>query len=190
MLIYILTGAVWVIAFAFPLISILSTHNGADHGGFYSRAGAWVGLVLLGHVRAHFRTDWWKQCWVNPEYTVYSLWLEYFWIFVAMAVTVCLLTWVLFSLQRNKQSARHFPQVLCDSMELREKNEPPKPSGHHPAFLIYQIIYIICTAPLAVSRMAAMTGTKSGWVFYGIAGAMIASHGKSLPALPKIYEHH
>ena len=119
MLIYILTGAVWVIAFAFPLISILSTHNGADHGGFYTRAGAWVGLVLLGHVRAHFRTDWWKQCWVNPEYTVYSLWLEYFWIFVAMAVTVCLLTWVLFSLQRNKQSARHFPQVICDSMELR-----------------------------------------------------------------------
>ncbi|ETS80918.1 hypothetical protein PFICI_08447 [Pestalotiopsis fici W106-1] len=157
MLIYILTGTVWVIAFAFPLISILSTHNGADHGGFYSRAGAW--------------------CWVNPKYTVYSLWLEYFWIFVAMAVTVCLLMWVLFSLQRNNQSARHFPQVLCDSMEAREKNEPPKPSGHHPAFLIYQIIYIICTAPLAISRMAAMTGTKPGWVFYGIAGAMIASHG-------------
>lgn len=63
-------------------------------------------------------------------------------------------------------------------MEPREKKEPPKPSGHHPSFLVYQIIYIICTAPLAISRMAAMTGTKAGWVFYGIAGAMIASHGK------------
>ncbi|KAI4599067.1 hypothetical protein KJ359_002484 [Pestalotiopsis sp. 9143b] len=156
-LIYTLTATVWVIAFAFPLAGILGSHNGAEHGGFYSRAGAW--------------------CWVNPDYTVFSLWLEYFWIFVAMAVTVCLLVWVLVSLQRNNQSARHFPQVLCESMEPREKKEPPKPSGHHPSFLVYQIIYIICTAPLAISRMAAMTGTKAGWVFYGIAGAMIASHG-------------
>ncbi|KAI0139274.1 hypothetical protein BJ166DRAFT_125834 [Pestalotiopsis sp. NC0098] len=156
-LIYTLTATVWIIAFAFPLAGILGSHNGAEHGGFYSRAGAW--------------------CWVNPEYTVFSLWLEYFWIFVAMAVTVCLLVWVLVSLQRNNQSARHFPQVICESMEPREKKEPPKPSGHHPSFLVYQIIYIICTAPLAISRMAAMTGTKAGWVFYGIAGAMIASHG-------------
>jgi hypothetical protein len=95
-----------------------------------------------------------------------------------MFVTVFLLAFVTASLYRNNQSARHFPTSVSEMMEPRQKNEPPKPSGHHPAFLVYQIIYIICTAPLAISRMASMTGCKSGWIFYGIAGAMIASHGK------------
>ncbi|KAK6083296.1 integral membrane protein [Seiridium cupressi] len=149
-------AVVWIVAFGFPLGSILGTHNGVEHGGFYARAGAW--------------------CWVNSAYSPFSLWLEYFWIFLAMAVTVFLLVFVLVSLYRNNQSARHFPLSLAESMERRQRNEPPKPSGHHPAFLVYQIIYIICTAPLASSRMAAMTGIKSGWAFYGFAGAMIASH--------------
>lgn len=94
-----------------------------------------------------------------------------------MAVTVFLLAFVLVLLYQNNQSVRHFPPTVAEPMEPREKDEPPKPSGHHPAFLIYQIIYIMCTVPLAISRMAAMTGTEPGWVFYGIAGAMIASHG-------------
>lgn len=155
--IYAATASVWVIAFGLPLGGVVGTQNGVDHGGFYARAGAW--------------------CWVNSSYSTLALWLEYFWIFVAMAVTVFLLVFVLVSLHQNNQSARHFPPNLAESMEPRDRNEPPKPSGHHPAFLVYQIIYIICTAPLAISRVAAMTGTKSGWVFYGIAGAMIASHG-------------
>lgn len=94
-----------------------------------------------------------------------------------MAVTVVLLVLVLFSLYRHNRSARHFPPIASEPMEPREKSEPPKPSGHHPAFLVYQVIYIICTAPLAISRMTAMTGVKASWTFYGIAGAMIASHG-------------
>ncbi|KAH8200525.1 hypothetical protein TruAng_005302 [Truncatella angustata] len=155
--IYASTALVWVIAFALPFGSVLGTQNGADHGGFYARAGAW--------------------CWVNPQYGALGLWLEYFWIFVAMAVTVFLLLLVIISLYRNNQSVRHFPSTVSKSMEPREKNEPPKPSGHHPAFLVYQIIYIVCTAPLAISRMTAMSGVKAGWPFYGIAGSLIASHG-------------
>ncbi|KAF2993781.1 hypothetical protein E8E14_001497 [Neopestalotiopsis sp. 37M] len=69
--------------------------------GWFMQVGKLVcsGMLVLISVNTYTTI-----CWVNPEYTVYSLWLEYFWIFVAMAVT-------------------------------------------------------------------------SGWVFYGIAGAMIASHG-------------
>lgn len=40
--IYIATASVWVIAVALPLGSIIGTRNGAGHGGFYTRAGAWV----------------------------------------------------------------------------------------------------------------------------------------------------
>ncbi|KAI1862380.1 uncharacterized protein JN550_010242 [Neoarthrinium moseri] len=161
--IYIATAAVWVIAITLPLSSVLTTKNGIDHGGFYARAGAW--------------------CWVNQAYGTEALWLEYFWIFLAMGLTVLLLGVTLFSMLWNNQSARHLPSQVsatASGMELREKDEPPKPSGQHPAFLAYQAIYILCTAPLAISRMAAMGGVKAGWTFYSISGSLIASHGTFL----------
>jgi hypothetical protein len=96
-----------------------------------------------------------------------------------MALTLLLLILIVASLKRNKQSARHLPVRISDSMEARDRDEPPKPSGQHPAFLLYPIIYIICTAPLAIGRMASMAGAKPGWIFYGVAGSMIASHGES-----------
>lgn len=34
----------------------------------------------------------------------------------------------------------------------------PKQSGHHPAFLIYPLVYFICCAPMALGPMILMAG--------------------------------
>ncbi|KAJ0158719.1 hypothetical protein CTA2_11023 [Colletotrichum tanaceti] len=53
----------------------------------------------------------------------------------------------------------------------------PSSAGHHPAFLIYPIIYILCTAPLALGRVITMAGKEVSLEYFCLAGAMIASNG-------------
>lgn len=59
----------------------------------------------------------------------------------------------------------------------RGKKAPPRPSGHHPAFLIYPFIYLLVTGPLATGRMLTMAGYNVSMTFYLFAGALSASHG-------------
>ena len=49
--------------------------------------------------------------------------------------------------------------------------------GRHPAFLIYPIIYVLCTAPLALGRIATMAGADVPLSYFCVAGALIASNG-------------
>lgn len=50
-------------------------------------------------------------------------------------------------------------------------------TGHHPAFLIYPILYILCTAPLGGVRTATGAGMKLSATWYCVTGALVASHG-------------
>ncbi len=43
--------------------------------------------------------------------------------------------------------------------------------------IIYPMVYVVCTLPLAAGRMAAMTGRNIPYAYYCIAGAMITSCG-------------
>ncbi|KAL6414495.1 hypothetical protein AUP68_01024 [Ilyonectria robusta] len=48
---------------------------------------------------------------------------------------------------------------------------------HNPAFLIYPVIYVLCTLPLALGRIATMAGADVPLGYFCFAGAMIASNG-------------
>lgn len=50
-------------------------------------------------------------------------------------------------------------------------------STRHPTFLLYPIIYVMCTAPLAAGRIASMAGNKVPLSYFCFAGTMIASAG-------------
>lgn len=141
---------------------------------------------------------------MSIAYDEYRLWLEYFWIFLAMGITIILHLLIFWSLFRNNQSSRHLPRKCCSSQSssaasqltslqshhhrrggdgLSRSNstwsDPLRPSGHHPAFLIYPLIYIVCATPLAVGRAMDMAGAGDtiGLKYYGFAGALVASHG-------------
>lgn len=77
-----------------------------------------------------------------------------------------------------------FSQPLAHSRpsaSTRSSANNPSPrmnsSGHHPAFLIYPIIYVLCTAPLALGRVVSMSGKDVSVAYFCLAGAMIASNG-------------
>lgn len=49
--------------------------------------------------------------------------------------------------------------------------------GHNPAFLIYPIIYVTCTLPLATGRVATMAGGQVPLGYFCFAGALISFNG-------------
>jgi hypothetical protein len=50
-------------------------------------------------------------------------------------------------------------------------------AGYHPAFLLYPIIYVVCTLPLAAGRIATMAGLTVPYWWFCLAGALITSNG-------------
>lgn len=50
-------------------------------------------------------------------------------------------------------------------------------SLRHPAFLIYPIIYVVCTLPLALGRIATMAGAEVPLSYFCASGALITSNG-------------
>lgn len=53
----------------------------------------------------------------------------------------------------------------------------PTKSGHHPAFLIYPLVYFVCCVPMALGPMILMAGVTIKAEYFLWAGAMIASNG-------------
>ena len=49
--------------------------------------------------------------------------------------------------------------------------------GATPLMLVYPLIYVVCTSPLAIGRIAALAGGKPSLTYFCVAGAMIASNG-------------
>lgn len=64
---------------------------------------------------------------------------------------------------------------LSGTWRPRLKN--PFGSGHHPAFLIYPLVYFICCIPMALGPMILLAGVNIKQDYFIWAGAMIASNG-------------
>ncbi|KAJ3578245.1 hypothetical protein NPX13_g2323 [Xylaria arbuscula] len=48
---------------------------------------------------------------------------------------------------------------------------------HHPVFLIYPVIYLLCILPLAIGRVSTMAGSEPSLGYFCAAGALVASNG-------------
>ncbi|KAK4159191.1 hypothetical protein QBC43DRAFT_132027 [Cladorrhinum sp. PSN259] len=102
-------------------------------------------------------------CWINIEYETYRLTLHYLWIFISLAITSILYGLIFFHLRKHSQpSTSATPEHTC---------------GHHRAFLLYPVIYVVCTAPLAFGRIATMVGADVPISYFCAAGALITSNG-------------
>ncbi|KAH7027236.1 G protein-coupled glucose receptor regulating Gpa2-domain-containing protein [Microdochium trichocladiopsis] len=156
---YAMIGFLWVFVYLMGGLGVAITNNGKEAGGLYVRAAAW--------------------CWMNVKYEKYRLWLHYFWIFVSLALTSLLYTLVFLSL-RSKKPATSSNNRQGDSRGdsgIDAAAAAMAASGHHPAFLVYPIIYVICTAPLAFGRIATMAGANVSVEYFCLAGSLIASNG-------------
>jgi hypothetical protein len=146
---YIIILGIWIFVYAISLIPVAATRNGADVGGFFVRAGAW--------------------CWMNNEYENLRLLTHYLFIFIAIGVTCSLYTAIFLSLRRQAGTK--------DGEASEEVTELQFQLSRNPAFLIYPVIYVLCTLPLALGRLLTMAGAKVPIGYFCFAGAMIASNG-------------
>ncbi|KAK8072893.1 hypothetical protein PG996_006241 [Apiospora saccharicola] len=161
---YVSIAAVWLFTYVPAGAGVAITHNGRGGGGWFSWSNGW--------------------CWVNSNFRVQRFWLGYFWIFLSVGLTILIYAAIFVTmLRRKKLSWRHMPDLEEDmdrdlqSLPPRGKKAPPRPSGHHPVFLVYPFIYLLVTGPLATGRMLTMAGYNVSMTYYLLAGAISASHG-------------
>ncbi|KAI0018200.1 G protein-coupled glucose receptor regulating Gpa2-domain-containing protein [Xylariomycetidae sp. FL0641] len=108
-------------------------------------------------------------CWINVAYENLRLLTHYLFIFLSIATTT--VTYLAIFLQLRRQKRRG----------ALDRGRLPKAS-HHPAFLMYPVIYLLCILPLALGRAASMVGagrhnSTPPPGYFGFAGALIASNG-------------
>ncbi|KAI0443733.1 hypothetical protein F4803DRAFT_297740 [Xylaria telfairii] len=102
-------------------------------------------------------------CWINEEYGNIRLLTHYIFIFIAIALSWALYTAIFLSLRRQQRRG--------DLANARNSGY------HHPAFLIYPVIYLICILPLAVGRVASMAQKDPPIAYFVFSGALVASNG-------------
>jgi hypothetical protein len=106
---------------------------------------------------------------MNREYENLRLLTHYLFIFIAIAITCSLYTAIFISLRRQARTG--------DGENDEGPTELQVQLGRNPAFLIYPVIYVLCTLPLALGRLLTMAGAKVPTEYFCFAGAMIASNG-------------
>lgn len=85
------------------------------------------------------------------------------------------------ALTSRRPPLRHKVSVLSamttSSNTSRGPAEPRLQFDHHPAFLVYPLIYVVCTLPLAMGRVGTLAGANVPYWYFCMAGALITSNG-------------
>ena len=92
------------------------------------------------------------QCWISKKHDQERLWLHYLWIFVCMFGTVVTYILIFLSIKAKSRTRVHtdFPN--------EDGSDPAAMKRAAKYMIIYPVVYVICTLPLAGGRMASMTG--------------------------------
>lgn len=114
---------------------------------FYVRAGAW--------------------CWINGKYDSERLWLHYLWILIAEFGTIILYSTMVIILRRRIKSSYYANTPGRERLAKAAAN----------AIVMYPLVYVICTLPLASARVASSVGADVDFLTLCVAGAMITSNG-------------
>ncbi|KAF4973987.1 hypothetical protein FZEAL_9055, partial [Fusarium zealandicum] len=146
---YIAIAAIWVFVYAVSFGPIAWTRGGVEYGGFFVRAGSW--------------------CWINRRYETLRLVTHYLFIFMALVATSTLYFIIFSSIRRQARSGSIPKYDDGDSTKLQ--------LSRNPAFLIYPVIYVLCTSPLALGRIATMAGASVPNSYFCFAGAIIGCNG-------------
>lgn len=102
---------------------------------------------------------------MNIEYPILRLVTHYLFIFIAIAITAGLYTAIFIHLRAEARGSS--TRSTSSQLDL----------SHNPAFLIYPVIYVVCTLPLALGRIASMAGADPPLGYMCFAGALISTNG-------------
>ncbi|KAH9216600.1 G protein-coupled glucose receptor regulating Gpa2-domain-containing protein [Leptodontidium sp. 2 PMI_412] len=167
-----LASSVFICAIAGHTFASVIKEYRLPAGAFYcSIGGAWIFVYAMGALGPlmygddfYVRASAW--CWINEAYSIERLWLHYFWIFLAMFLTIVIYVGVFIFLH----TAPHSSTAHKHRTELVHH-------GATPLMILYPLIYTVCTAPLAAGRIFAIAGHDVPLGFFVAAGTMIACNG-------------
>ncbi|KAF2022323.1 hypothetical protein BU24DRAFT_417968 [Aaosphaeria arxii CBS 175.79] len=130
--------------------------------------GVWIVAVLLTILgpamfgdKFFTRAGGW--CWVSIDFEQERLYLHYLWIFIVEFGTMAIYGHVFIHLRGRIRSIMN--------------NDTTKLSRATKFMVLYPLVYVLLTLPIAVGRMVAMTGTDMPDVFFCVAGALLTSCG-------------
>ncbi|KAK0727539.1 G protein-coupled glucose receptor regulating Gpa2-domain-containing protein [Lasiosphaeria miniovina] len=185
---YAALAFLWSFIYGLAILGVIITRNGEGVGGLYVRAGAWC---------------WINSAYQDLRLYLHYLWIflslalttiVYIAIFLHLQIhskhspSTCHSTGSAHNLTGEKfpnpdpASGSAVPSLApssprsVTSMSFKQLPQAPS-SARHPTFLLYPIIYVLCTAPLAAGRIASMAGNNVPLSYFCFAGVMIASAG-------------
>ncbi|KAG8167531.1 hypothetical protein KVR01_003220 [Diaporthe batatas] len=137
---------------------------------------ATLGLFFIDIDKYYKRQVLW--CWVAEEHRLWRLSI-YVWGFTAMSGTCFLYSMIFYRLWRENRSSRFMPRrpdsITSSSRVRADDSTPLRPSGHHPAFLVYPCIYTFTGTPLILGSL--IPALERIPLFMGAAGALLAATG-------------
>jgi hypothetical protein len=104
-------------------------------------------------------------CWIHHDLKELRLWTHYIWIFVFEFGTVIIYSTIYTILLHRLRG--HYYSPLAATRVKSISN----------LMVVYPMVYVVCTIPLASARMAAMSGSPPSLTRLCFSGAMITSNG-------------
>ncbi|OKL61121.1 hypothetical protein UA08_03095 [Talaromyces atroroseus] len=135
----------------------------------------WMFILMLGSIPVGM---WGKNvfvvseagwCWLSPAHEDERLWGHYFWIFIAEFGTIVLYGLMTIYLRRRMQQSSAAMQTQQES--LRRLNRVVI------YMVIYPVVYVILSLPLAAGRMAVSRGVVPSKTYFAVAGSFMALSG-------------
>ncbi|KAJ4286270.1 hypothetical protein N0V90_013304 [Kalmusia sp. IMI 367209] len=123
---------------------------------------ALIGVGMYGK-DLYVRSGIW--CWIHHDLQNLRLWLHYFWIFVFEFGNVFVYV-TIYAILLTRISVGYYTDA-----------EARRVKAISNLMVVYPMVYVICTIPLASARMSAMGGHPPSYARLCLAGAMITSNG-------------
>ncbi|KAH8879767.1 hypothetical protein GQ53DRAFT_755650 [Thozetella sp. PMI_491] len=132
-----------------------------------------LGPIFSGVENYFVRQQSW--CWIYGPNWGWRL-SVYIWGFLCIFMTFGVYVWTFWCLHRKQQSSRFLPRRSPSPSARRDpgNHNGLHPSGHHPAFLIYPIVYMCCATPLTLGSITPLENSTPFMIF---AGTLLASVG-------------
>ncbi|KAJ5808514.1 hypothetical protein N7474_009783 [Penicillium riverlandense] len=108
-------------------------------------------------------------CWITTKHPALRLWTHYFWIFAAQFFAVLLYAIIFIRLQRRIAE--------CVSLGGRNTNSLRRLKRVVGYMVIYPVVFVSLTLPLAVGRMASASGHTPSVTYFCVAGSLMTLSG-------------
>ncbi|KAK1984438.1 integral membrane protein [Colletotrichum cereale] len=168
---YGVIGFLWLLVLLMSVLGVIVTNNGAGAGGFYVRDGAW--------------------CWINTKYEILRVALHFIWMVLLITTGTISYVSVFVHFHRKDRALREVNKAAAVAEEafsdtaIGLENLPPmlmqvdqKTDVHTRVFfLLYPLVFLLCTAPLALSHMMHSAGVKLSTEYLIFAGVLVSSNG-------------